>query len=167
MENCEFRESLQILGNILGKEIPWYSENKEQIQLKKNLYGLYKEAMQFYKQKLASSPDTLLYLEKRGIIKEDIQNFHLGFAESGVDLYHYLQEKWYDDTLIAGSHIFVDTAKKKDKFLWRRTTPMEIRGNNQHFQSVNRARKYLKEIRDWADQRLCQSGLIGQSKVRF
>ena len=33
MENCEFREALQILGNITGKEIPGYTENKEKLQL--------------------------------------------------------------------------------------------------------------------------------------
>jgi len=41
MDNCEFREALQILWNITGTEIPGYTENKETIEIKKNLYSLY------------------------------------------------------------------------------------------------------------------------------
>jgi len=65
MENCEFREALQILGNITGTEIPGYSENKEKIEIKKNLYSLYKDAATYYKNALQQNPEIKKYLMDR------------------------------------------------------------------------------------------------------
>ena len=50
MENCEFREAVQMLGSITGREIEGFTENKEKIEAKKNLYSLYKDATQYYKE---------------------------------------------------------------------------------------------------------------------
>jgi len=57
MDNCEFREALQILWNITGTEIPGYTENKETIEIKKNLYSLYKDATNYYKLALSKNPE--------------------------------------------------------------------------------------------------------------
>ena len=125
MENCEFREALQILWNITGTEIPGYTENKEKIQIKKNLYSLYKDATNYYKQTLTKNPEVKKYLMDRGLSDEDITKFHFWYADSWVSLYNYLKEKWYEDDIIGQSQIFLNVASRKDKFIGRVIFPIQ------------------------------------------
>jgi len=125
MDNCEFREALQILWNITGTEIPGYTENKEKIEIKKNLYSLYKDATNYYKTALSKNPDIKKYLMDRGLTGEDIQKFHFGYADSGISLYNYLKEKWYEDEIISQSQIFLDIKSRKDKFIGRVIFPIQ------------------------------------------
>ena len=130
MENSEFREAVQILWNITGREIEWFTENKEKIEIKKNLYSLYKDATNYYTSTLSKHPEIKKYLIDRGLSPEDISKFHFGYADSGVSLYNYLQEKWYDDTLIEASNIFLNIKTKKDKFIGRVIFPIQnLRGD--------------------------------------
>lgn len=130
MENCDFREALWILANITGKEVPWFSENKEKIEIKKNLYSLYKDATNYYKNTLEKHPEVKKYLMDRGLTAEDIKKFHFWYSDSGVSLYGYLKEKWYEDTLIASSNIFLDVKSRKDKFIGRVIFPIQnLRGD--------------------------------------
>jgi DNA primase len=62
---------------------------------------------------------------ERGFSDESIQNFHLGYSDSWVELYNYLKWKWYDDTLISDSKIFIDVSRKKDKFINRIIFPIQ------------------------------------------
>jgi len=65
MENCEFREAVQILGNITGREIQGFTEDKEKIAIKKNLYSLYKDATNYYEKSLEKHPEVKKYLIDR------------------------------------------------------------------------------------------------------
>jgi len=65
IENCEFREAVQMLGSITGREVQGFSENKEKIEIKKNLYSLYKDATQYYKHALSKNPEIKKYLFER------------------------------------------------------------------------------------------------------
>ncbi len=125
MENCEFREAVQILGNITGREIQGFTENKEKIQIKKNLYSLYKDATNYYKASLEKHPEVKKYLMDRGLTQKDITDFHFWYADSGIALYNYLKEKWYSDQLIEQSHIFLNIQTKKDKFIGRVIFPIQ------------------------------------------
>lgn len=130
MDNCEFREALQILGNITGTEIPGYTENKEKIEIKKNLYSLYKDATNYYKQALSKNPEVKKYLMDRWLSEEDITKFHFWYADSWVSLYNYLKEKWYEDEQIGGSNIFLNIKSRKDKFIGRVIFPIQnLRGD--------------------------------------
>jgi len=130
MENCEFREALQVLGNITGTEIPGYTENKEKIEIKKNLYSLYKDATSYYKMALEKHPEIKKYLMDRGLSDEDIAKFHFGYADSWVSLYNYLKEKWYEDELMGQSQIFLNVKTRKDKFIGRVIFPIQnLRGD--------------------------------------
>jgi len=130
MDNCEFREALQILWNITGTEIPGYTENKETIEIKKNLYSLYKDATNYYKSALSKNPEVKKYLIDRGLTSEDIQKFHFGYADSWVSLYNYLKDKWYEDEQIGQSQIFLDIKSRKDKFIGRVIFPIQnLRGD--------------------------------------
>lgn len=125
MENCEFREALQILWNITGTEIPGYTEDKEKIEIKKNLYSLYKDATNYYKKALSENPEIKKYLMDRGLSDESIAKFHFWYSDSWVSLYNYLKEKWYEDDLIASSQIFLNIKTRKDKFIGRIIFPIQ------------------------------------------
>ena len=130
IENMEFRDALQTLGNITGREIPWYTESKEKIEIKKNLYSLYKDACSYYKASLKKHPEVKKYLSERWVLQEEIDKFQFGYADSGVGLYNFLKEKWYDDPLIESSQIFVELKARKDKFISRIIFPISnLRGD--------------------------------------
>ncbi|NDK10187.1 DNA primase [Candidatus Gracilibacteria bacterium] len=134
MEATEFREAVQILGNITGREIQGFTESKEVIQIKKNLYSLYKDASVYYQKSLKENPEIKKYLMDRGLSEDDIINFAFGYADSGVSLYNYLKDKGYQDEQIEQSHIFLDIRQKKDKFIGRVIFPIEnLRGDTVAF----------------------------------
>lgn len=124
IENCEFKEALDILANITGKSIN-NNFDAEKYKAQKNIYGLYKDATTYYKQALNRYPEMKKYLMERWFSWESLENFHLWYADSGIDLYNYLKEKWYEDNLIEESKIFIDLARKKDKFINRIVFPIQ------------------------------------------
>ena len=130
IENTEFREALEILGQITWKEIKGFTGSKEEIQVKKSIYSLYKDATNYYKQALKKNPEMQKYLRDRGMKPESITTFNFGYSDSGVALYNYLQEKWYTDDIIEASQIFLDVKRKKDKFIGRIIFPIQnLRGD--------------------------------------
>ena len=95
IENCEFREAIEILG--------WYTWiavnsnfDKEKHEAKKNIYSLYKDAVNYYKNALKKYPEVKKYVFDRGLNEKVMEDFHFGYADSWVELYAYLKWKWYD-----------------------------------------------------------------------
>lgn len=128
IENMEFKEAIQILASITWKKLEWFDNEKYKVQ--KNIYGLYKEAVNYYKSALENNPEAQKYLFDRWLKKEDFEQFNFGFSDSGVSLYNYLKNKWYDDKQITDSNIFVNLASRKDKFIWRIIFPIQnLRGD--------------------------------------
>lgn len=126
IENADFREAVEILWQITGKEVTGFSsQTKEQIQAKKNIYSLYKDATNYYKQALTRNPQIQSYLTDRGLDASSIAKFHFWYADSWVSLYNYLKEKWYSDEEIQSSQIFLDVKQKKDKFIGRIIFPIQ------------------------------------------
>ena len=125
IENCDFKEAVQILGNITWKKIEWFHSDAKEYKIKKNIYSLYKDATNYYKKALENNPEAQKYLFDRGLSKETFKKFEFGFSDSWVSLYNYLKEKWYEDALIKESNIFLDLAKRKDKFIWRIIFPIK------------------------------------------
>ncbi len=123
LENYEFREALEVLGNIAGVAVKKYDEKTE--KLIKNAYSIFKDAWNYYHNALQKYPKILEYCDTRGITKDDIEVFKLWFADSGVDHLEYLKSKWYDDKMLADSQIFLDIRTKKDKFLNRLIFPIQ------------------------------------------
>ncbi|MDD5769878.1 MAG: DNA primase [Candidatus Gracilibacteria bacterium] len=128
VENCEFREALEILSNITGMKITGYDREKE--QMKKNVYSLFRDIVTYYKKSLSSYPQIQKYLFDRGLSEESIKTFEFGYADSGIELYNYLIQKGYNDELISQSNVFLDLKTKKDKFIGRIIFPIKnIRGD--------------------------------------
>jgi len=129
IENCEFKDAIEILGNITGTPVNT-NYNPEKIQAQKNLYAVYKDAVQYYKDALKRNPEIKKYLMDRWIQSESFEKFHFGYADNGSALYSYLKEKGYDDEIISESALFLDIRSKKDKCINRIIFPIQnLRGD--------------------------------------
>ncbi len=124
IENCEFREAIEILWGYT-----WIAVNtnfdKEKYEIKKNIYSLYKDAVNYYKNALQKYPEVKKYIFDRGLNEKVMTDFHFGYADSWVELYNYLKSKKYDDQMIKDSNIFLDIKTKKDKFINRLIFPIQ------------------------------------------
>ena len=124
IENCEFREALEILGGYT-----WIAVNtnfdKKKHEAKKNIYSLYKDAVNYYSSALKKYPEVKKYVFDRWLNEKVIKDFHFGYADSWLELYNYLKNKWYNDELITKSNIFLDIRTKKDKFINRLIFPIQ------------------------------------------
>lgn len=124
IENCEFREAIEILWNYTGIAVNT-NFNKEKHEEKKNIYSLYKDAVKYYSDALKKYPEIKKYVYDRWLNEKVIEDFHFGYSDSWVELYNYLKNKWYDDDLIITSNIFLDIKTKKDKFINRLIFPIQ------------------------------------------
>ena len=129
IENCEFRDATEILW-----EFTWIKVNKnfdkEKFKISKSLFSLYKDAVNYYKNALSHYPDIKKYITDRWLKEETISKFNFWYADSWIELYNYLKDKWYDDNLISESFIFLDIKTKKDKFINRIIFPIQnLRGD--------------------------------------
>ena len=124
IENCEFREAIEILWGYT-----WIAVNsnfdKEKHETKKNIYSLYKDAVNYYKNALKKYPEVKKYVFDRWLNEQVMEDFHFGYSDSWVELFSYLKKKWYDDELIKKSNIFLDIKTKKDKFINRLIFPIQ------------------------------------------
>ena len=123
IENCEFREAMEILAWITWIQIKKVSPEK--IKKEKNLYQIYKDAKNYYKNALKKYPEIKKYLMDRGLNEEIIEKFEFGYSDSWIELYNYLKKLWYDDKIINDSAIFVNVGAKKDKFINRIIFPIQ------------------------------------------
>jgi len=124
IENCEFREAIEILWGYT-----WISVNsnfnKEKHETKKSIYSLYKDAVNYYKNALKKYPEVKKYIFDRWLNEKVIEDFHFWYSDSWVELFAYLKKKGYDDELIKQSNIFLDIKTKKDKFINRLIFPIQ------------------------------------------
>jgi DNA primase len=64
IENCDFREAIEILGNYTGIQVK-ANFNKEKFEEKKSMYSLYKDATNYYKNTIKNYPKIKEYLANR------------------------------------------------------------------------------------------------------
>lgn len=127
IENCEFKEAIEMLWNLTWVKIQWF-ENKrsdETIRSEKNLYTLYKDVTNYYKSSLSKYKEIKDYVLDRWLNEESIDIFSLGYSDDWVNLYNYLREKSYSDEVIQESQIFLDVWRRRDKFIWRLIFPIK------------------------------------------
>jgi len=121
IENCSFKEAVDILWSIT-----WIETNKfkDKSQDFRNIFSIHKDINNYYTKTLKNYPNMEKYLYDRWITADDIKAFNLWFSDSGLELYNYLKNKWYDDKLIWQTWVFLDLKSKKDKFLNRIIFPI-------------------------------------------
>ena len=82
-ENLEFHEALTILAEKAGIELKRLSPaDARQFGI---LYDINNTAAAFFEDRLAASPETLSYLQGRGLNKETISEFGLGLGSEWSD----------------------------------------------------------------------------------
>ena len=123
VENCEFRDAMEILSSITWVKIKWYDKQEE--IFKKNIYSLFKDIVNYYKKSLNENLEIYKYLTDRWLNNESIEKFEFWYSNSWIELYNYLKQKWYDDDLIIETNVFLDVKSKKDKFIWRIIFPIK------------------------------------------
>ncbi len=127
IENCEFKEAVEMLWNLTWVKIQWF-ENKrsdEAIKSEKNLYTLNKDVTNYYKSSLNKYKEIKDYVLDRGLNEESIDTFSLWYSDDWINLYNYLREKSYSDEVIQSSQIFLDVGRRRDKFIGRLIFPIK------------------------------------------
>lgn len=122
-ENCSFKEAIDMLSSITWVKVKWYDFKQEEI--KKNIYWVFKDIVNYYRKTLNNFPEIKKYLMDRWLTSESIEKFEFGYSDSWIELYNYLIEKWYNDDLITQTNVFLDIKNKKDKFIWRIIFPIK------------------------------------------
>lgn len=126
-ENLTFPEAMKVLADRAGIQLPEKEtsrEAKQQADLKAQILELNKLAAKYYYYLLRqpAGRQGLDYLTGRGLSDETIRKFGLGYASKySNDLYKYLKNKGYSDSLLKESGLMQVSEKQGmyDKF-WNR-----------------------------------------------
>jgi DNA primase len=96
-EGLDFKGALKMLATRSGVEL--VRQNKEEESEKEKIYKAHEEATLFFQTKL--TPEVLKYLEGRGLTRESIQSFRIGFApEDWRELYQYLTKRGFTEAVL-------------------------------------------------------------------
>src|SRR3989344_5793086 len=114
-ENIEFFEALKILAEKAGVELKSLSPgDQRQFGV---LYDINSDAKDFFVASLKKSEEAIKYLKERGLKKETVEEFEIGFAPSGVDkttLYLLGKGHKIDDILRSGIALRTERGKYVD-----------------------------------------------------
>jgi len=103
-ENLNFQEALKMLAKKAGVQLSNYRFDDGLSEKKEKLYAIQKEALDIFKGNLKKSKTALAYFDKRGVSREMVELFSLGYADRGRKvLYDHLKSKGFDDSLIIQS----------------------------------------------------------------
>lgn len=126
-ENYTFIEAVKYLADRSGitlPEVELTNEQKQQASEKQTLLEINKMAARYYYYQLGidSGKQAMEYLERRGLTRETIIKFGLGYSPKfSNDLYTYLKQKNYSDKLLKATGLVTLDEKKgaHDRF-WNR-----------------------------------------------
>ena len=125
IDGLEFLEALHVLGDRVGVEVR-RTDAKEQ-SARMRLFALTEDAARFFEERLVEAPAACEYLAKRGVSKESIQLFRIGFApDSWRALGDFLKRKEYSDTEIEKAGLSIQGSRGPyDRFRSRIIFPLE------------------------------------------
>src|SRR5712664_4087218 len=133
MEKCEFPEAVKVVAEKCGIAVPRQKERspeeRKENQQRSVLVEMHREAQAFFVKQLEGTPEgkaALAYLEDRGLDKDAITRFGIGYAPSGGDLLlRYLKSK-YPEKLLAESGLASrdQSGRLFDRFRRRITFPI-------------------------------------------
>lgn len=133
MERCEFPEALRIVAEKCGISIPRPKERsqgeRKEKQQRTVLLEMHREAQTFFVKQLEGTLEgkaARAYLEDRGLDKDAISRFGIGYAPSGGDaLLRHLKSKYSEKLLVESGLISRDQGGKLfDRFRRRITFPI-------------------------------------------
>lgn len=133
MEKCQFPEAVRIVAEKCGIALPRPKERspeeKKENQQRAALLEMHREAQAFFVKQLESTAEGKVaraYLEDRGLDKDVIARFGIGYAPTGGDLLlRYLKPK-YAEKLVMESGLFSrsESGRLFDRFRTRITFPI-------------------------------------------
>src|SRR5713226_4174452 len=133
MEKCEFPEALRIVAEKCGIALPRKKERspeeKKGNQQRSVLVEMHREAQTFFVKQLEDTPEgkaARAYLEDRGLDKDAIARFGIGYAPSGGDiLLRHLKSNYPEKQLVDSGLISKDQSGRLfDRFRRRVTFPI-------------------------------------------
>ncbi|MBM3231181.1 DNA primase [Candidatus Peregrinibacteria bacterium] len=97
IEGVDFRQAVKDLAERTGVKIEGMAlPRPEQKEHKERLRDCLESALRFYRASLSSHPESVSYLQKRGIPEEQIEAFELGFAPNSFsDTYQHLLKEGF------------------------------------------------------------------------
>jgi len=108
IERVDFRESLKILAEKAGIDLG----SQDSHSINTTLYTILDEVTKWYEVNLRKNKDVVEYLLERGLTKETIVKFRVGFAkDSWSDVYDYLKKKGHSDNDIKLCGLIVEKDK--------------------------------------------------------
>ena len=130
--HLDFPDAVKELAESAGMDIPekfdYGGGGKSNAGLKNRLREMYKTSAEFYYGELykESGSEALEYLKKRGLKKNTMVAFGIGYApKTGTALYDYLKSKDYSDADLKESGLFsYKTGKPRDIFTNRVMFPI-------------------------------------------
>jgi DNA primase len=134
MEKCAFPEAIRIVAEKCGIAVPRQKERspeeRKENQQRSVLVEMHREAQTFFVKQLEGTPEgkaARAYLEDRGLDKEAIARFGMGYAPSGGDaLLRQLKPKYNEKLLVESGLVSRDqsAARLFDRFRRRVTFPI-------------------------------------------
>jgi len=111
-ENLEFSDTLKLLAEKAGVELEYNQKQGAQKTEKELILSANAYAVNYFKEKLNSSNEALSYLYRRGITKEAIDMFSLGFVpDEWNGLSNYLSSKKIDNSTGIKAGLLVNSDK--------------------------------------------------------
>ncbi len=118
-DGISFPDAARMLARRHGIDIPTQAmspDQKRRISERENLLAINREAMDFFRQELlggASGKRAMAYLKKRGMDKEILDSFNLGYAPEGWDnLVNFFSKKKIPHALVEKSGLIVSRKNK-------------------------------------------------------
>ncbi len=133
-QGLSFVDALESLADTTGIELPKVSASAPHVESLKPLHEVLKAAAIFFHQqwKIPEARSAINYLKDRGMTKEIVNQFAVGFAPKGWEnLSQYLARKGFDETTIKKAGLAADGKKGGiyDKFRNRIMFPIrDIKG---------------------------------------
>jgi DNA primase len=134
MEKCEFPEAVKVVAEKCGIAVPRQKERspeeRKENQQRSVLVEMHREAQTFFVKQLEGTPEgkaARAYLEDRGLDKETITRFGIGYAPSGGDsLLRQLKPKYNEKLLVDSGLVSRDQSAGRlfDRFRRRITFPI-------------------------------------------
>ena len=133
MEKCEFPEAIRIVAEKCGISIPRPKERspeeRKENQQRSVLVEMHREAQSFFVKQLEGTLEgkaARAYLEDRGLDKDAITRFGIGYAPSGGDvLLRHLKSKYNEKLLVDSGLVSRDQGGRLfDRFRRRITFPI-------------------------------------------
>ena len=108
-ENLDFVESVKLLAEKCGMELPQddYRTNENNLKKRQNIYKINSIAGRFFYDRLFEPAGSAArdYIEKRQMVQSTVNRFGLGYAPDGNALLKYLREQGFTDDEIVESGV--------------------------------------------------------------